>query len=66
MTMSLGRLLTSGKSLIGLRNTESRYHMRSRNLLPKFGTPANPFVTQKRESIAATPAPKFQASRREP
>lgn len=58
--MSLGRLLTSGKSLIGLRNTESRYHMRSRDVLPKFGTRANPFVTKKPESLAPTSAPKFQ------
>ena len=41
--MSLGKLLTSGKSLVGLQNAEGRYEMRAQNLLPKFGSEKNPF-----------------------
>lgn len=44
--MSLGRLLTSGKSLVGLQNHECRYEMRPKNLLPKFGSDKNPFLTK--------------------
>lgn len=47
--MSLLRLLTTGKSLVGMQDTNSRYRMRTRNLLPKFGSGRNPF---------AAPAPK--------
>jgi hypothetical protein len=42
--MSLLRLLATGKSLVGMPNTNSRYQMRSRNLLPKFGSAKNPFA----------------------
>ena len=55
--MSLMRLLTSGKSLVGLETVESRYRMRSRHLLPKFGSTKNPF---------ATPAPNPQSQAAEP
>ncbi len=43
--MSLLRLLATGKSLVGMPNTNSRYQMRTRNLLPKFGSAKNPFAT---------------------
>lgn len=43
--MSLLRLLATGKSLVGMPNTNSRYRMRPRNLLPKFGPGKNPFAT---------------------
>ena len=47
--MSLVRLLTSGKSLIGLNSVASRYRMRSKNPLPKFGSVQNPFSTTRPE-----------------
>ena len=36
--MSLVRLLTAGKSLVGMKDTENRYRMTSQRLLPKFGS----------------------------
>ncbi len=42
--MSLLRYLATGKSLVGMRDIESRYRMRTRNLLPKFGSAKNPFA----------------------
>jgi hypothetical protein len=42
--MSLLRLLATGKSLVGMQDTGSRYQMRTRNLLPKFGSAKNPFA----------------------
>ena len=44
--MSLVRLLTSGKSLVGLQDVESRYRMRRENLLPRFGSSKNPFMAR--------------------
>ena len=41
--MSLLKLLTSGKSLVGLRDSASRYRMSNQKLLPKFGSGKNPF-----------------------
>jgi hypothetical protein len=54
--MSLMRLLTSGKCLVGLESVESRYRMRSRHLLPKFGATKNPFAAP------ASPRPQFPAA----
>jgi hypothetical protein len=42
--MSLLRLLATGKSLVGMPNTNSRYRMRARTVLPKFGSAKNPFA----------------------
>jgi len=42
--MSLVRLLTTGKSLTGVDPATNRYRMRSRFLLPKFGSDKNPFT----------------------
>src|SRR5215470_13554521 len=42
--MSLVRLLKAGKSLTDLKNSTSQYRMRSRFLLPKFGSTKNPFT----------------------
>lgn len=52
--MSLLRLLRSGKSLVDFRDSGSRYRMREKNLLPKFGSPKNPFIARPE---AANPAP---------
>src|SRR5690554_4471646 len=57
--MSLVRLLTTGKSLVGLRDSESRYRMRSKHLLPRFGSKGNPFSPPASEPVQAeAPAPK--------
>jgi hypothetical protein len=50
--MSLVRLLTSGKSLIGLQNVTSRYRMSGKDLLPKFGSDKNPFSSSQTETVA--------------
>jgi hypothetical protein len=41
--MSLLRLLTAGKSLVGLKKSETRYHLPGKRALPKFGSKKNPF-----------------------
>jgi hypothetical protein len=41
--MSLLRLLTAGKSLVGLRDSEPRYRLNRQRLLPKFPMRENPF-----------------------
>ena len=46
--MSIGRLLLAGKSLVGGQNGSSRYRLDKRARLPKFGSPKNPFVKEKR------------------
>ncbi len=41
--MSLLRLLTTGKHLVGVKETERRYRLTSQRLLPQFGPARNPF-----------------------
>jgi hypothetical protein len=41
--MSLLRLLTAGRSLVGLKKTEVRYHLPGGKAFPKFGSKKNPF-----------------------
>jgi len=41
--MSLLRLLTTGKSLVGVNDNEGRYRLTSKRLLPQFGSAKNPF-----------------------
>jgi hypothetical protein len=41
--MSLLRLLTTGRSLVGIRDSENRYRMTNQRLLPKFESAKNPF-----------------------
>jgi hypothetical protein len=41
--MSFAQLLATGKSLVGVKDLDGRYQMRSQYLLPKFGSPKNPF-----------------------
>jgi hypothetical protein len=43
--MSLGKLLTTGKSLVGLTNSNSRYHLQ-KGALPKFESAKNPFASK--------------------
>ena len=41
--MSLLRLLASGKSLVGLKKSQSRYQLPANVCLPRFGSKKNPF-----------------------
>jgi hypothetical protein len=50
--MSLLRLLTAGKSLVGVRDAESRYRLSRERLLPQFGSPQNPFIVTGRSTWA--------------
>jgi hypothetical protein len=43
--MSLLRLLTSGRCLVGLKDSASQYRIRRQNLLPKFSS-SNPFLVR--------------------
>ena len=63
--MSLLKLLTTGKSLVGLKDAESRYRMTNQRLLPKFGSAKNPFSaaeTVEPVSTVATPPIEEQQS----
>jgi hypothetical protein len=59
------RLLTTGKSLVGLKDEINRYRYTTRNRLPKFGSAKNPFQrsadagTAGRDVVAATLSPKL-------
>jgi hypothetical protein len=44
--MSLLRLLTTGKSLVGVSGEDSRYRLTSQRLLPQFGPARNPFSSR--------------------
>ncbi len=44
--MSLVRLLTAGKSLVGLKGEQVRYRMSDPRALPKFGSSKNPFQSR--------------------
>ena len=54
--MSLLRLLSAGKSLVGLKEATARYQMSDPRVMPRFVSPRNPFKTGK-ASIGATPEP---------
>ena len=43
--MSLGKLLTSGKCLMGAHGEPHRFRVNSRVALPKFVSPKNPFTS---------------------
>ncbi len=56
--MSLLRLLSAGKSLMGVKDADSPYRMTTQNLLPKFGSAKNPFaLTPKPEPPPYLPDP---------
>ncbi len=44
--MSLVRLLTSGKSLVGVQDTPNSYRLTHQRLLPQFGPARNPFSSK--------------------
>jgi hypothetical protein len=63
--MSLMRLLTTGKTLVDLKNSSGRYHMPGKNLLPKFGSGKNPFATPAKTQpapVAAETTPRIEPS----
>lgn len=62
--MSFAKLLATGKSLVGMSDNASRYRMRTQNLLPKFGSPKNPFA-QPAAKAAAPVTPATSAARME-
>jgi hypothetical protein len=49
--MSLGKLLTTGKSLVGLHNANGRYHLQ-KGALPKFESAKNPFAAKAHAEVA--------------
>ena len=53
--MSLLRLLTAGKSLVGLRDGEHRYSVARRGLLPKFASKKNPFRASPGAEVGPSP-----------
>lgn len=54
--MSLLRLLTAGKSLVGSKNAEGRYHLSRPGALPRFGGKKNPFRATTRPEAAQSAA----------
>jgi hypothetical protein len=61
--MSLMQLLTTGKTLVDLKNSTGRYHMPGKSILPKFGPAKNPFATPAKNQpaqIAAETTPKTE------
>lgn len=55
--MSLLRLLASGRSLVGLGNSEHRYHLANRRAMPTFSAKENPFrATVRPESTSSAKA----------
>jgi hypothetical protein len=59
--MSQLRLLTTGKSLVGLTQSESHYRVIPERLLPKFGPVKNPFVSIDKSEPARQEADKKAA-----
>ena len=51
--MSLLRLLSAGKSLVGLKDSTARYRMGHPRSMPKFGSGKNPFQSKGTNSQAA-------------
>jgi len=58
--MSLLRLLTAGKTLVGLKKLEHKYHLPAQRPLPEFGPKKNPFrataLPEKTEAAPEQPA----------
>lgn len=61
--MSLGRLLTAGKSLVGGQEVTSRYRMHEHLRLPKFISPRNPFATEAGAAKAASHEAEVESKR---
>ena len=54
--MSLLRLLTTGNSLVGVKDTESRYRLTGQRLVPKFSPARNPFSSRGNSASVQTEA----------
>ena len=54
--MSLLQLLTTGKSLVGLQDSEPRYRMTHERMFPQFGPARNPFGTTDQPDVARAEA----------
>jgi len=63
--MGLLRLLTAGKSLVGLKDPEARYRMTDPRALPKFGSEKNPFNRPRKSGAAENPAAVIARVQRE-
>ncbi len=61
--MSLLRLLTTGKSLVDVRDTECRYRMSTQRLLPHFGSTRNPFRTETKPQMPTEAQPPQSQNR---
>ena len=64
--MSLMQLLTTGKTLVDLKNTPHRYQMPGKNFLPKFGTVKDPFKTAAKNPTASAPVVVVTEARTKP
>ena len=60
--MSLLRLLTTGKSLVGLKDTASRYNVARSGKLPHFSAKQNPFRASTRPEFNPSAQQKAQAA----
>jgi hypothetical protein len=63
--MSLMRLLSAGKSWVGMSDNAGRYQVTRQRLLPKFGRGANPFQPGA-PAVESEPAPAPAAAASEP
>ena len=61
--MSLGKLLATGRSLVGGAPDEGRYNISSRNRLPKFGSAKNPFAPSATSEARVANAPQVEMAR---
>jgi len=59
--MSLLRLLATGKSLVSVCDTESRYRLTSQRLLPQFGPTRNPFRSPGKAELPAAGTTRHDA-----
>jgi hypothetical protein len=59
--MSLGKLLTAGKSLVGLHNSAARYQLRT-GALPKFESQKNPFAVRPQNEEPSSGADQLTAT----
>ncbi len=62
--MSLLRLLTSGKSLVGISDATTRYRMSNPKVLPKFESANNPFRSKGGpQPVQSTASPQKESGR---
>ncbi len=61
--MSLGKLLTAGRSLVSGQEGTSRYRMHEHLRLPKFISPRNPFATEAGAAKATSQEAEVESKR---